>query len=126
MFRFILTSAGTLMHIYVFWRVASVPLVMHHVPQKLLIGAGVVFWVGFLFALFLGHGGRGLLATTLELFGMNWLGLLFLTFVCLFAIDLVTGFGLLLPRIAPSLRGWALIASGVLSVFALVQVRRQW
>ena len=74
-------------------------------PKSFLSEQAWSFGLDFSFALFLGHGGRGLLATTLELFGMNWLGLLFLTFVCLFAIDLVTGFGLLLPRIAPSLRG---------------------
>jgi predicted MPP superfamily phosphohydrolase len=36
-------------------------------------------------------------------------------------VDIVTVFGHLLPRFAPSLRGWALVAGGVLCVIALVQ-----
>ncbi len=109
------------MHIYVFWRAASVPFVVRHVPRKVLIGAGVVLWASFFFARVLGHGGTGALAATLELFGMNWMAMLFLASVSFLAIDLLTGFGFLLPRLAPSLRGWALVAGGMLSVIALVQ-----
>ncbi len=109
------------MHIYVFWRAASVPFVVRHVPRKILIGAGVVLWASFFFARVLGHGGTGALAATLELFGMNWMAMLFLACVSLLAIDFLTGFGFLLPRLAPSLRGWALVAGGMLSVIALVQ-----
>ncbi len=124
MFRFTLISACTLMHIYVFWRAASVPLVNRRVSRKLLIGAAVVLWAMFYFGLVFGHGGTGALAVTLELLGMNWMGMLFLASVCLLAIDLVTGFGFLLPRLAPSLRGWALFAGAVLSVIALIQGSR--
>jgi uncharacterized protein len=46
---------------------------------------------------------------------------LFLTAVSLLAVDLATGFGLLFSRLAPALRGWALLAGGVLSVLAAVQ-----
>jgi predicted MPP superfamily phosphohydrolase len=120
-FGFILTSAITLMQIYVFWRAASVPLLKHRVPRKLLIGVGLVLWAGFFFGRVLGHGGAGALARTLELFGMTWMAVLFLLFVSLLAMDLVTGFGFLLPRLAPSLRGLALVAGGVLSAIALVQ-----
>ena len=61
------------------------------------------------------------LAAALELFGMTWMGVLFLVFVSLLAIDFITGFGLLLPRLAPSLRGLALLAGGLLSAIALIQ-----
>jgi hypothetical protein len=47
--------------------------------------------------------------------------MLFLTFIPLFLIDVVTGFGFLLPRYAPSVRGLALIAGLLLSAIALVQ-----
>lgn len=124
MFRIILIAVVTLVHIYVFWRAASVPFMDHHISKKLLVGVGVVLWAGFFFALFIGHGGTGALAATLELLGMNWLGILFLAFVSFLAIDIITGFGLLFPRIAPSLRGWVLIVSGVLSVIALIQGAR--
>ncbi|HJX31461.1 MAG TPA: metallophosphoesterase [Thermodesulfobacteriota bacterium] len=124
MFRTILIAVVTLVHVYVFSRIASVPFVDRHISKKFLVGAGVVLWAAFFFALFFGHDCTGVLATTLELLGMNWLGILFLAFVSFLAIDIITGFGLVFPRIAPSLRSWALIVSGVLSVLALIQGAR--
>jgi len=109
------------MHIYVFWRAASVPSVNRHVPRKILIGAGLILWAIFFFGRVIGHGGTGVLAGTLEFLGMNWMAVLFLTFIPLLAIDLATLFGFLMPRLAPSLRGWALVAGGTLSVIALFQ-----
>ena len=120
-FGLILISASTLIHLYVFWRAASVPIVARHVPRKLLLGAGASLWAVFFSARVFGHGGTGPLAATLELVGMNWMGVLFLTFVCLIAVDAVTLFGLLMPRRAPSWRGWALVAAGALSLVALYQ-----
>ena len=121
MFGTILISACTFMHIYVFWRAASVPFVARHVPRKTLIRAGVILWAIFFFGRIVGHGGTGSLAGTLEFLGMNWMGVLFLTFIPLFSIDLVTLFGSLMPRISPSLRGWALLVGGLLSAIALFQ-----
>ena len=46
-FGFILIFAITLMHMYVFWRAASVPVLKRHVPRKFLIGAGLVLWATF-------------------------------------------------------------------------------
>ena len=121
MFGFTLTFITTLMHIYVFWRACSVPFLKRHVSRKILIGAGVVLWVVFYLGRSLGHGGTGVFAGTLELVGMNWMAALFLVFICLLAIDLLTGFGLLLNRWAPSLRGWALVAGAAFSLIALAQ-----
>ena len=121
MFGTILISACTLMHIYVFWRAASVPFLNRHVSRWLLMALWVVLWITFFLGRVLGHRNTGALAGTVELLGMNWMAVLFLTCVCLLAIDIVTGFGLLLPRLAPSLRGWALVAGGALSVIAMVQ-----
>ncbi len=121
MFGKILISVCTLMQLYVFWRAASVPLIAAHLSRKLLIGTGVVTWVIFFLGRVYGHNGKGALAVALEFFGMNWMGVLLLLFISLFATDIITGFGFLLPRLAPSLRGWALLAAGILSVIALVQ-----
>ncbi len=121
MFGIVLTCAVTLMHLYVFWRAGSVPFLKRHVPRKFLIGACLALWALFYAGRVFGHGGTGTLAVTLEFLGMNWMVVLFLASVFLLAIDLVTGFGFLLPRQAPSLRGLALAAGGVLSVVALVQ-----
>jgi len=109
------------MQIYVFFRAASVPFVDRHVPRKILIGIGVTLWAIFFFGLVLGHGGKGVLAGTLEFLGMNWMAVLFLIFIPLLAIDLVTFFGFLMPRLSPSLRGWALLVGVVLSMIALFQ-----
>jgi predicted MPP superfamily phosphohydrolase len=52
---------------------------------------------------------------------MNWMAVLFLTFIPLLAIDLATLFGFLMPRLSSSLRGWALLVGVVLSVIAFFQ-----
>jgi predicted MPP superfamily phosphohydrolase len=120
-FGTILISACTFMHIYVFWRAASVPFVNRHVPRKIFIGAGVILWAIFFFGRVIGHGGTGVLTGTLEFLGMSWMAVLFLTFIPLLVIDLSTLFGFLIPRLSPSLRGWALLVGIVLSVIALFQ-----
>ncbi|HPQ45447.1 MAG TPA: metallophosphoesterase [Syntrophales bacterium] len=119
MFGYILISILTVIQLYVFWRAASVPLLRDH--RLLLAGAGVVLWLLFLFGRIYGHGGTGAAAWWLELIGMHWMAVLFLLFVCLLAVDLVTGFGFFMPRFAPFLREAALIAGVILSVIALVQ-----
>ncbi len=121
MFGTVLISAGTLIHFYVFWRAASVPIVARHVSRKLLLGAGVCLWTIFFSARVFGHGGSGPLAAALEFASMNWMGVLFLTSVSLLAVDIVTLFGFLVPRRAPLFRGWALAAAGSLSLIALFQ-----
>jgi predicted MPP superfamily phosphohydrolase len=121
MFGTILISVCTLMHIYVFCRIASVPFVNRLVPLNLLILTGVLLWAIFFIGRLFHHGGTGALAATNELFGMLWMGTLFLLFLPLLTMDIITVFGFLVPRLAPSLRGWALIVGGVLSVIALVQ-----
>jgi len=120
-FGIVLTTAVTVMHVYVFWRASSVPFVKRHVSLKILIGAGIVLWGVFYMGRVYGHGGTGALAGTLELLGMNWMAVMFLASVSMLAADLVTGFGFLIPRLAPSLRGLALAAGGLLSAIALVQ-----
>lgn len=121
MFGTILISITTFMHVYVFWRVASVPFIRQHVSRNVLIGAGVVLWAVFFFGRVIGRDGTGVLAAALEFFGMNWMAALFLTFIPLLLIDIVTVFGFLMPRFSSSLRGLALIVGVLLSVIALFQ-----
>jgi len=109
------------MHIYVFWRAASVPFIDRHVSRKIFIGTGVILWAIFFFGRVIGHGGTGVLAGMLEFLGMNWMAVLFLTFIPLLSIDLFTLFGFLMPRLSSSLRGWALLVGVVLSTIALLQ-----
>ena len=105
----------TLAHIYVAWRIWSVPWVARRVKRWLLIAIAGVLWMSFLVSRTLGP---------LEFVGMDWLAIFFLVFVCVLVTDIVTGFGFFLPRLAPRLRGWALLAGGVLSAIALVQGAR--
>lgn len=121
MFRSILIIVITLMHIYVFWRAASVPLLNRFVPLNLLMATGVLLWAVFFIGRLYGHSGSGILAAITEFVGMNWMGTLFLIFIALFVADVVTLFGLLLPRTAPAIRGWALLVGAGLSIIALVQ-----
>lgn len=112
---------GTLMHIYVFWRIASVPMLRRRVPLRILLSSGFILWVVFVLGRILGHGSVGFPAQILELFGMTWLATLLLFFVSLLVVDLITGFSFFFPRLAPSLRGVALIAGILLSVIANIQ-----
>lgn len=121
MFGSMLLVVATLLHVYVFWRAASVSLVRRCMSRRTLFLLGGILWLGSVLGRVVGHDGTGALAVATELAGMTWMATLFLASVCLLATDLLTGFGLLLPRLAPRLRGWALIAGVGLSACALVQ-----
>jgi uncharacterized protein len=123
-FGTILLTAVTLMHIYVFWRTGSVPLIKKHISPKGIISTGISLWFIFLIGRLYGHGATGHLASILELIGMNWMAALFLIFVCVLSVDIITGFGIILTRIAPSLRGVAMVVGVVLSIIAMVQGMR--
>ena len=120
-FGSVLIAVITLMHIYVFWRVASVPVVKRYLSTRFIIGAGLLLWSVFFLGRVYGHHYTGPLAKPLEFVGMNWMAVVFLLFVPLLAMDFVTGFGFLVPRRAVWLRSIALLAGATLSVVALVQ-----
>lgn len=109
------------LHVYVVWRVASIPYVATRMPRKALIAAAVLLGSSYIAARFAEHFGAGLLGRVLEFVGSSWMGVLFLTFTALLLVDVVTGFGYLLPRAAGEMRGWALILAGALSAIAFVQ-----
>jgi predicted MPP superfamily phosphohydrolase len=121
MFGTVLISVVTLMHVYVFRRVASVPFLKRQFPKKYIAAAGMLLWALFIAGRVYGHTNSSELARILEFAGMNWMAGLFLVSVSLFAADCVTGFGYILPRLAPALRGMALAGGVMLSVIALVQ-----
>ena len=106
---------------YVFWRAASTPAIAQFLSPLFLLIMAVILWASLLLTRFLERPGTELIAGPVELISMNWLGLLFFLFVCLFAADLFTGFGFLFPRLAPILRAAALGAGVGLSIIALVQ-----
>ncbi len=121
MFGTILISVCTLMHVYIFFRAASVPFVTAHISGKGFIFSAVVLWAVFFFGRVIGYDKTGILAWILRFFGMNWMAVLFLIFVPLLFIDFITLFGFIMPRISASLRGIALLTGMVLSMIALIQ-----
>ncbi len=112
------------MHVYVFWRASSLPVVASHVPRKVLYSAGCILAVSYIAGRFLHHFGVTGVSSFLEAVGANWIGVLFLLFITILAVDVVTAFGFLLPELAPTLRGGAIIAGSALSIVALVQGSR--
>jgi predicted MPP superfamily phosphohydrolase len=109
------------MHVYLFWRLTSIPTIKRHIPRKILIGAGLSLWIIFWAGRFIGHGGTGPVAGFLEFIGMTWMAILFLTFSLLFSVDLLTLFGFLLQKISTKLRGLAVATGIVFSAVALFQ-----
>jgi uncharacterized protein len=120
-FGTVLLTVVTVMHVYVFWRAATVPFLRRNVSRKLFIGTGIILWTVFSLSRFLRHESTGTPAMVLEFLGMNWMAAVFLLTISLLAVDIVTVFGFVLSRLAPFLRGFALAAGAVLSVIALVQ-----
>jgi predicted MPP superfamily phosphohydrolase len=116
-----LIVAYSIMLAYVSWRAASVPLLERCLSRRRLIGAVAILWVVFYVGRTWAHSSSGSLAKALELAGMTCLGTVLLCAAAMLAVDLVTGFGFLLRSQARTLRGWALLAGGILSIFALVQ-----
>jgi len=120
-FIIIVLSIWTILHLYVFWRAASVPLIDRHVSGWLLIVVAVFLWASYPLARILDSAGADFVARPLEFLGANWIGVIFLLFSGLLVADVVSGFGFLLPRLAPSLRGWGLVVGAALAAIALVQ-----
>jgi predicted MPP superfamily phosphohydrolase len=121
MFGTILTTAFTVMHLYVFGRAGSVPFIRRHVPGKVLLSAAIALWLVFFMGRVIGHGGEGVVATVAEFSGMAWMAAVFLISVSLLAVDLATGFGFLFRRWVRELRGLGLAVGVLLSVIALFQ-----
>ena len=121
MFGTFLIIAVTLMQGYVFWRIYSIPFVKARISPAALLLIGVITWGFFCLGRVVGHGGTGPAAYCLEMIGMTWLGVIFISFACVLVADLLTGFGFLFPRIAPGIRGAAFLAGIFLSAIALVQ-----
>ena len=120
MFGIIILFAVTVMQVYVFWRAGTVPFVKNHIPGKFLFLAGLLLWACFFFTRIFDNNRTGHFSTILEFISMTWMAILFLTFIPVLVIDLITGFGCFFPRYARSARGLALIAGLFLSAIALI------
>jgi predicted MPP superfamily phosphohydrolase len=120
-FLAIVLSIWTLMHVYVVWRAASVPLIARLQPRWPIVAALLLLYSSYVLARFAGRTPMRALAGPLEVIGATWIGVLFLALTCFLILDVVTACGWVFPAAAPRLRGWALVAAGLLSAGALVQ-----
>lgn len=112
------------MHVYVFWKAAITPAITRFIPRKILIPLGAVLWGGLFFYRFFRIESSSPVAHYLELFAMNWLGILFEVSVSLLFFDIITGFGLFFSRYLPRIRAAAFVIGAVLSAFAFYQAMR--
>lgn len=121
MFGSILTASFSFMLAYVFWRAASLPVLTRRVSQKGIFNIGLVLWLLFLLSRLIGHNGAGPLAFFLEIIGMHLMGIMLIISTVLMLVDLLTAFGLLLPKKKMMFRGLGLAVGILLSCIALVQ-----
>jgi hypothetical protein len=115
-----LTLASALLLAYVLWRLSRFPG-LRRVGRCWFRAAGAALALVLFIGRWLGHDASGAGATALEFLSMTLVGWLFLVFVCLFPVDLLTGFGRLFPRHAPRLRNWAITIGTALALLALFQ-----
>ncbi|MES0328234.1 MAG: metallophosphoesterase [Gammaproteobacteria bacterium] len=121
MFITILSIIVSLMHGYLFWRIASLPWFSSHSRHKRLWIAALLTWVLFILGSVLGHGNDGWFSSVMERLAMDWLGVLFITATVMLAVDLLTGFGLWTKHYLTWLRGRGLLLAGLLIAIAMVQ-----
>ena len=123
-FRTMLLVAGTLLHAYVAWRAAAVPAIARRVSGWGYLALSAGLWIVFAAATTWGHGATNALAVPLEAFGLAWMTTLFLVAVPMLVTDLLTGFGIWMPILAPRLRGIALLLGLAMAAASLVQGHR--
>jgi predicted MPP superfamily phosphohydrolase len=112
------------LHLYVFWRLSSVPWIAGHISSVALIIIGVALWLSYVVARILDEKNLQSVSWPIEYFAANWIGLLFLIFWALLAVDFCTLGGWLFHDQAPTIRGWALAVACLLSIVALIQAIR--
>ena len=119
MIAFLLAWFGA--NAYIAWRLDSLPPVRRRVPRLALAALFTLLSLGYLLARILDRFAPPALARPAEIAAATWIGVALLMLVCLLAVDVVTGFGLLFRRHVPRLRAGGFAAAGLLSTFALVQ-----
>ncbi|MBD3403418.1 metallophosphoesterase [candidate division GN15 bacterium] len=121
MFRLIFFTSWTLLHLYVFWRLATIPLINNRVSAWLVAAVGAVLWGIGVVNRYLDDIGLHALEPPVDLFVMHWLGILFMLLVGMLAADLISGFGLLFRTHLATIRTAGLTLGLLLVLTALVQ-----
>jgi len=112
------------LHLYVFWRLSSVPWIASHFSTVTLVVIGVALWTSYVVARILDQKGLQALIWPIEYVAANWIGFLFLMFWTLLAVDLFTLGGWVFHQQAPTIRGWAFVFAILLSIAGLLQAIR--
>jgi len=112
------------MHLYVFWRISSIPWISTQVSPQVLLWIALALWASYPAARLGGVLRPPLVASPFEFLASAWVGSLFLIFAGLLALDFVTLGGYLWPHTAPILRGWVVLGGVALAILALVQGAR--
>jgi predicted MPP superfamily phosphohydrolase len=120
MYGIYLTLASILLLAYILWRLSQLPL-LRKLPRRVFLLAGLLFGLALLVGRWFGHDAATPLAALPEIISMIMIGVLFLVFICLFPVDLLTGFGRFFPRRAAAIRTWAIFAGCLLALLALFQ-----
>src|SRR4051812_43051575 len=83
-------SIWGVMHAYVFWRLASVPAVVHFIPPVALGIIAAALWLSYAVARILDSKGLQRIIWPLEYLAANWIGVLFLLFCSFLVADIAT------------------------------------
>ncbi|HYM60447.1 MAG TPA: metallophosphoesterase, partial [Thermoanaerobaculia bacterium] len=124
MFFLLALAIWTVMHVYVLWRVRSVPFVRRLLPRWMMIAAGVLLASSYIAARLLEAIGMPRIGTALEWIGAEWMGALVIALGCFFVADIVTGFGFVLRSRTEAFRTIALVASVLLTIAAVLNALR--
>lgn len=120
-FGIVLISLVTLLHIYVFWRVGSLPLCQRWLKRKLLIGICVAFWLIFVLSRVYGGNEYSFFTASLKIAGMHWMASLFILAVSFLLADLFCGFGFLFRKMAIRIRTVCMTFGIILIIIAHIQ-----
>ncbi|MGZ5567426.1 MAG: hypothetical protein ACXWKG_10455, partial [Limisphaerales bacterium] len=115
-----LTIWGAL-HAYIFWRLASLPWIAHHVSPLTLGIIAAFLWLSYVAARVLDAKGYQRFIWPFEFLAATWVGVAFLLLCCLLAADLVTLGGNVFTTATTTIRIGAVVTAVFLSLIALLQ-----
>jgi hypothetical protein len=121
-----LTLLSAVVMAYVARRAASEPWLARKLSKRTLWLVAAILWGAMALGRMLGHGASFPGASLVEFIGMTLLGVLFLCFLPLLLVDVLTGFGSWFQNSYPRFLGWALLVGIGLSCFASVPRMRLW
>jgi predicted MPP superfamily phosphohydrolase len=109
------------MHLYVFWRLNSIPWITAHVSPGTLALAATILWAGYPLVRMLNAKGLERFTRPLEFAATTWIGTAFLLFSALLVTDVFTLGGWPAPQLAANLRAGAVVVALALAVVALIE-----